>query len=138
MDYCHTDDRKAYRSLHSTTEWAGAKRLGNHYCQCSKTSRVQDCHIWKVGTRSVAIISEAHSYECRLFTVLYYIILAASKDPSSPTWPNAKGFDQFFGYNDQAYAHNYYPYWMWRNQVVHVVSFPGSTATCFFCVFFAR
>ena len=37
-------------------------------------------------------------------------------NPSSLTWPTAKGFDQFFGYNDQANAHNYYPYWMWQNQ----------------------
>lgn len=29
--------------------------------------------------------------------------------------PNAKGFDEFFGYTDQYLAHNYYPEKLWRN-----------------------
>ncbi|MEP6592081.1 MAG: sulfatase-like hydrolase/transferase [Acidobacteriota bacterium] len=29
--------------------------------------------------------------------------------------PNKKGFDLFFGYNDQAVAHSYYPAHLWRN-----------------------
>jgi arylsulfatase A-like enzyme len=29
--------------------------------------------------------------------------------------PNRKGFDLFFGYNDQAVAHSYYPPHLWRN-----------------------
>ena len=29
--------------------------------------------------------------------------------------PNAKGFDEFFGYTDQYLAHNYYPETLWRN-----------------------
>jgi arylsulfatase A-like enzyme len=30
--------------------------------------------------------------------------------------PNAQGMDRFFGYNDQAVAHNYYPTHLWNNQ----------------------
>ncbi|NLO32881.1 MAG: arylsulfatase [Candidatus Hydrogenedentes bacterium] len=30
--------------------------------------------------------------------------------------PNAKGFDEFFGYIDQYLAHNYYPERLWRNE----------------------
>ena len=30
--------------------------------------------------------------------------------------PNKQGFDYFFGYLNQARAHNYYPDWLWRNQ----------------------
>ena len=31
--------------------------------------------------------------------------------------PNKQGFDQFFGYNCQRLAHNYYPEYLWDNQV---------------------
>ncbi|RKR12156.1 arylsulfatase A-like enzyme [Maribacter vaceletii] len=30
--------------------------------------------------------------------------------------PNAQGFDEFYGYNDQKMAHRYYPPFLWRNQ----------------------
>ncbi|MDO8542152.1 MAG: arylsulfatase [Opitutaceae bacterium] len=30
--------------------------------------------------------------------------------------PNAQGFDRFFGYNDQAVAHNHYPTYLWNNR----------------------
>lgn len=29
--------------------------------------------------------------------------------------PNAQGVDEFFGYNCQSLAHNYYPYYLWKN-----------------------
>ena len=29
--------------------------------------------------------------------------------------PNNQGFDEFFGYNCQRLAHNYYPYYLWHN-----------------------
>lgn len=31
--------------------------------------------------------------------------------------PMSQGFDRFFGYNDQAVAHNYYPTYLWDNRV---------------------
>jgi len=31
--------------------------------------------------------------------------------------PNRQGFDLFFGYNDQAHAHSFYPAYLWRNGV---------------------
>jgi len=31
--------------------------------------------------------------------------------------PNKKGFDSFFGYLNQVHAHNYYPDFLWRNEV---------------------
>lgn len=30
--------------------------------------------------------------------------------------PNDQGFDEFFGFNSQTLAHNYYPYWLWHNR----------------------
>jgi arylsulfatase A-like enzyme len=33
----------------------------------------------------------------------------------TPGAPNRKGFDEWFGYLDQAHAHNYYPEFLWRN-----------------------
>jgi len=36
--------------------------------------------------------------------------------PGSQGDPNEQGFDEFFGYNDQTLAHNYYPYFLNHNQ----------------------
>jgi arylsulfatase A len=36
--------------------------------------------------------------------------------PGSEGDPNNQGFDEFFGYNDQTLAHNYYPYFLNHNQ----------------------
>ena len=38
--------------------------------------------------------------------------------PGSTGQPNDQGFDHFFGYLDQKYAHNYYPTHLWRNKSV--------------------
>lgn len=38
--------------------------------------------------------------------------------PGSTGLPNKLGFDHFFGYLDQKYAHNYYPTHLWRNDKV--------------------
>ena len=37
-------------------------------------------------------------------------------EPGTTGVPNRKGFDYFFGYLNQAHAHNYYPDYLWRNQ----------------------
>lgn len=36
--------------------------------------------------------------------------------PKSTGDPNNLGFDEFYGYNCQKLAHNYYPYYLWHNQ----------------------
>ncbi len=36
--------------------------------------------------------------------------------PGSEGDPNKQGFDEFYGYNCQRIAHNYYPFHMWHNQ----------------------
>jgi len=36
--------------------------------------------------------------------------------PGSEGDPNMQGFDEFYGYNCQRIAHNYYPYYLWHNQ----------------------
>ena len=35
-----------------------------------------------------------------------------SWDAQPESWPNAQGFDAFFGYRDQVHAHNFYPEWL--------------------------
>ena len=37
-------------------------------------------------------------------------------NPGSTGDPNNQGFDEFYGYNCQRIAHNYYPYHLWHNQ----------------------
>lgn len=36
--------------------------------------------------------------------------------PESTGDPNNQGFDEFYGYNCQRLAHNYYPYYLWHNR----------------------
>lgn len=38
-----------------------------------------------------------------------------SWDSQPESWPNAQGFDEFFGYRDQLHAHNYYPEYLLHN-----------------------
>ena len=37
--------------------------------------------------------------------------------PGHPGSPNNKGFDHFFGFDNQGFAHFYYPEFLWRNDV---------------------
>ena len=37
-------------------------------------------------------------------------------EPETTGIPNAKGFDEFFGYLNQKHAHTYYPEYLWRNE----------------------
>ncbi|MBM3475290.1 MAG: arylsulfatase [Armatimonadetes bacterium] len=37
-------------------------------------------------------------------------------EPDTPGVPNRQGFDTWFGYLNQAHAHNYYPEYLWRNE----------------------
>lgn len=47
--------------------------------------------------------------------------------PGSEGDPNRQGFDTFFGYNCQRYAHHYYPRHLWHNQ--DRVSLPANAGT---------
>jgi arylsulfatase A-like enzyme len=38
-------------------------------------------------------------------------------EPDSPGIPTKQGFDEFYGYLNQAHAHNYYPDYLWRDEV---------------------
>ncbi|MFO0946118.1 MAG: arylsulfatase [Planctomycetota bacterium] len=37
-------------------------------------------------------------------------------EPETPGIPNRQGFDEWFGYLNQAHAHNYYPEYLWKNE----------------------
>lgn len=49
--------------------------------------------------------------------------------PGSEGDPNNQGFDEFFGYNCQSLAHNYYPYHLWHNQEKIILEENQGTAT---------
>ena len=52
--------------------------------------------------------------------------------PGSKGDPNFQGFDQFYGYNCQRVAHNYYPTHLWDNQVKEFLNGnDGKTATTY-------
>ena len=52
-----------------------------------------------------------------------------SWDSKPESWPNAQGFDAFFGYRDQVHAHNYFPEWLLQDRdsvrLRNVVPLPG-------------
>lgn len=56
-----------------------------------------------------------------------------SWDSQRESWPNAQGFDAFFGYRDQLHAHNYYPEYLMDNadslRTGNVVASPGPMGT---------
>lgn len=64
----------------------------------------------------------------KLFKSAGYVTGAFGKwglgSPGSEGDPNQQGFDEFFGYNCQRLAHNYYPYHLWHNQ--EKVMLPGN------------
>ena len=37
------------------------------------------------------------------------------EEPNQPSHPNARGFDEFYGYLTHRHAHDYYPPYLWRN-----------------------
>ncbi|MCE5347549.1 MAG: arylsulfatase [Bacteroidales bacterium] len=43
--------------------------------------------------------------------------------------PNMQGFDEFFGYNCQRMAHNYYPYYLWHNNTKVILTGNEGTKT---------
>ena len=43
--------------------------------------------------------------------------------------PNSQGFDEFFGYNCQSLAHNYYPGWLWHNHEKIILNANDSSKT---------
>ncbi len=47
--------------------------------------------------------------------------------PQSTGIPNLQGIDLFYGYLDQAQAHNYYPTHLWRNETKELLPNPPST-----------
>ncbi|MEM6514935.1 MAG: arylsulfatase [Bacteroidota bacterium] len=49
--------------------------------------------------------------------------------PGSEGDPNNQGFDEFFGYNCQRLAHNYYPYHLWENQTKIILEGNDGTNT---------
>ena len=56
-----------------------------------------------------------------------------SWDSQPESWPNAQGFDVFFGYRDQLHAHNYFPEYLLDNtdslKTGNVVTTPGPMGT---------
>lgn len=70
---------------------------------------------------TIANILQQHGYETAAFGKwgLGYI--------TTPGDPNKKGFDNFFGYNCQSLAHNYYPDHLWNNH--ERINFPENAGS---------
>jgi arylsulfatase A len=70
---------------------------------------------------TIASILSNHGYATAAFGKWGLGYITTSGDP------NKKGFDQFFGYNCQSLAHNYYPDHLWNNH--ERINFPENAST---------
>jgi arylsulfatase A-like enzyme len=68
---------------------------------------------------TIATVLRQHGYETAAFGKWGLGYITTTGDP------NKKGFDDFFGYNCQSLAHNYYPDHLWNNH--ERINFPENT-----------
>ena len=67
---------------------------------------------WKTspGTKEERKIFQQAGYRTAAFGKWGLGFIGTTGDPAN------QGFDYFFGYNCQRYAHRYYPAYLWENQ----------------------
>jgi arylsulfatase A-like enzyme len=123
-------DRLAAQGTRFTNFYAGSTVCAPSRCVLMTGLHTGHCYIRGNGNASlrpddvtVAEILHRSGYETGLVGKWG---LGAEKSTGVPT---RKGFDSFFGYLDQAHAHNYYPTFLYRNEsrvpLKNVVPKPG-------------
>ena len=120
-------DRLAKEGMRFTDHYAGqtvctpsraSLLLGMHMGHCPVTSNghgpLNESHT------TVAMLLKKAGYKTGM--IGKYGLMGSHKRPSHPAsnpkhpgHPNQKGFDHWFGFTNQGYAHFYYPDFLWRN-----------------------
>lgn len=105
---------------------AEGMRFTNHYsgqtvCSPSRCSLMTGMHMGHASVRRNGPLLDPDDVTvAELMKTAGYATCAIGKwglaqGPNEPNSPNQKGFDHWFGFDNQGFAHFYYPEFMWRN-----------------------
>jgi arylsulfatase A-like enzyme len=111
-------DRMAAAGLRCTQFYAGCTVCAPS--RCSLMTGKHTGHCWVRGNRSPELpLRPEDTTIAESLKRAGYVTGLLGKwglgEPESTGFPNAKGFDYFFGYGTQVEAHNYYPEFLWLN-----------------------
>jgi arylsulfatase A-like enzyme len=110
-------DRMAAEGMRFTQHYAGSTVCAPS--RCALMTGLHTGHCWVRGNKRVPL-RPCDVTVAELLQQAGYTTGLVGKwglgEPDTTGIPNKKGFDYFFGYLNQARAHNYYPDWLWRNQ----------------------
>src|SRR5262245_36519010 len=110
-------DRLASQGMRFTQAYAGST-----VCAPSRCALMTGMHTGHATVRGNALVPlrPEDVTVAEIFKAAGYATALIGKwglgEPASTGIPNRQGFDYFFGYLNQAHAHNYYPDYLWRNQ----------------------
>jgi uncharacterized sulfatase len=109
-------DRMAREGMRFTQHYAG-----NTVCAPSRCALMTGLHMGharirgnsrlSIGPKDTTVAGALHEAGYRTALIGKWGL----GEEASEGVPNAMGFDHFFGYLNQAHAHNYYPEFLWRN-----------------------
>lgn len=110
-------DRMAVEGIRFTQCYAGSTVCAPS--RCALMTGMHMGHAWVRGNLRVPLRPEDRTVAEALKDSGYRTALIGKwglGEPDTTGIPNRKGFDYFFGYLNQAHAHNYYPEYLWRNE----------------------
>lgn len=101
-------------------------RFTNHYagqtvCSPSRCSLMTGMHMGNASvTRNGQLMNPDDVTVAELLKTAGYKTAiigkwGLSEGPTAPNSPNQQGFDHYFGFQNQGFAHFYYPEYLWRN-----------------------
>jgi arylsulfatase A-like enzyme len=110
-------DRMATEGMRFTQHYAGSTVCAPS--RCALMTGLHTGHCWIRGNKRIPLRASDKTVAELLKKAGYTTALIGKwglGEAGTTGIPNRKGFDYFFGYLNQARAHNYYPAWLWRNQ----------------------
>lgn len=111
-------DRMAAQGMRFTQAYAGST-----VCAPSRCALMTGKHTGHGTVRGNARVPlrKNETTIARLLRAAGYVTALIGKwglgEPGTTGYPTAQGFDTFFGYTDQVHAHNYYPDWLYRDNM---------------------
>ncbi len=108
-------DRMAAEGIRFTDHYAGY-----NVCSPSRACLMTGRHLGHVHVGQGGSLKKEHITVAMLLKKAGYATCMIGKwglvgRPGHPGSPNNKGFDHWFGYDNQGFAHFYYPEFLWRN-----------------------
>ncbi len=110
-------DRMAAEGMRFSQHYAGSTVCAPS--RCVLMTGLHTGHARIRGNRRVPLLSEDVTVAEQLKQAGYATGLVGKwglGEPGTTGIPNRQGFDTFFGYLNQAHAHNYYPEYLWENE----------------------